>query len=272
MLISILSQNIWGIKGPYGKRVELLREWLRILNPDIIGFQETYQWTGEPQVAELLNQADYYIKFVPAISDIKKQLYGISIASKWPIMESKIIRLPNLEKVEPRIAFWSLLETPFGNIPFICTHLNNEEDHSMVRQSQIGCICDFISKNRRDMSFPSIIAGDFNADSNSPEIRSLMDQKNSINNGLGFHDAWSVINEEEPGYTLSRENEFARKSTTQNRRIDYIFVEYTKVAGNFRWIIESSKIVCNEGIDKVWPSDHFGILVKLRAETGNCFD
>jgi endonuclease/exonuclease/phosphatase family metal-dependent hydrolase len=46
-----------------------------------------------------------------------------------------------------------------------------------------------------------------------------------------------------------------------NRRIDYIFVAAPGARGP--GAVRSCRVVCNEAVGGVWPSDHFGVFAQL---------
>ena len=108
--------------------------------------------------------------------------------------------------------------------------------------------------------FPPILAGDFNAEPGSDEIRGLSDRRSR------WVDAWSAAGDGGPGSTWASRNPYARLAGELDRRIDYIFVAPPGADGRGR--VESCRVVCDDERDGVWASDHFGVYAELRTEPG----
>jgi endonuclease/exonuclease/phosphatase family metal-dependent hydrolase len=84
-----------------------------------------------------------------------------------------------------------------------------------------------------------------------------------------FYDAWRVAGAGGPGYTWSNRNAFAAVALEPDRRIDYVFVGYP-VRGDPEHYglgrIDRCRVVCDQAVDGVWPSDHFGVYAELRTD------
>ena len=258
MTVSILTLNLWGIKGPYEKRKKLIKEGIKSLEPDIIGFQETYKWRNIYQVTDFLDRNEYNVIFGPALKESIDQEYGNTIASKWPIKESCVIKLPNAKNAEKRIALWALLESSYGMLPFICTHLNMEADRVGIRKQQIMKICNFIIEKKKHIHLPTVLVGDFNSEPDSSEIALLV---NSPQKSIHFQDSWKA--NDSYGYTISKTNKYARKTFNRNKRIDYIFLELQNDNLDILRLIKSCRVVFNYEKKGIWPSDHFGVLAEI---------
>jgi endonuclease/exonuclease/phosphatase family metal-dependent hydrolase len=63
----------------------------------------------------------------------------------------------------------------------------------------------------------------------------------------------------------SKTNDFAAWAPWPNRRIDYIFIAQPRLDG--AGMIEHCSVVCDEKVDDVWPSDHFGVFARLRTKS-----
>ena len=91
--------------------------------------------------------------------DYKGGYYGLGILSRYPIVKSERVFLPNPEpKKEQRILLMAEIELPDGSsITFISTHL--EVSSAEARKEQIS----FINSKIKEISTPVILAGDLNA-------------------------------------------------------------------------------------------------------------
>jgi steroid delta-isomerase-like uncharacterized protein len=72
----------------------------------------------------------------------------------------------------------------------------------------------------------SIVAGDFNAPSDSDEIRLLTGRRPPHAPGWVFLDAWETAGDGSPGYTVTKSNPNSAPLLLPNLRWDYIFVRW----------------------------------------------
>ena len=65
----------------------------------------------------------------------------------------------------------SHIETPFGRMWTVCTHLDYKFDASATRMAQCEALCGIVSQLRNDpeVELPVLLAGDFNAVPDSDE-------------------------------------------------------------------------------------------------------
>ena len=149
--------------------------------PDIVALQEcdwaTYRERAPKQngvrfINELAYRTGMFGLYGKSI-DYKQGYYGIGILSRYPVVRSERIRLPDCngmegkKQTEPRIMLLAEIELPSGrHVTFVCTHLEVSSSEVRVMQSQ------FINERLEDIS-PALIAGDFNATPDSPAIAEI---------------------------------------------------------------------------------------------------
>lgn len=106
---------------------------------------------------------------------------------------------------------------------------------------------------------PAILLGDFNALPDSEEIAMLLQ--------AGFVDAFAVAGSDE-GITWDEERnaniQLQRRTYPEeipqdprNKRIDYVFVRSSGLS------VTRAMVVLDRPIEGLYPSDHFGVLVKI---------
>ena len=96
----------------------------------------------------------------------------------------------------------------------------------------------------------------------SDEIRMIVGLSNPIDRVV-LKDVWQINNPDNPGYTWSNKNIYAKKTLEPNRRIDYIFVGNPGKNGLGHPI--KTHLVGAEMRDNIYPSDHFGIITHLEG-------
>ncbi len=266
-MLKILTLNLWNRMGPYNKRAARVRECIVSLEPDLIGFQEALRGEGVEQVADLLDGLPYETDHAGA-AEHEGVSFGNAVASRWPITEREALQLPTGARDEGRVALSVTVDAPFGAVSFTTTHLNWKLHDGSSREEQVVALADFVLKRRPRGGFPPIVVGDFNAEPDSNEIRFMRGLATIEQKSAMFYDAWSVAGDGGPGYTWSNTNAFASIALEPERRIDYIFAGYpvrmTEEHGVGK--IVTCRVVCDDEVDGVWPSDHFGVYAELRTE------
>ncbi len=157
-----------------------------------------------------------------------------------------------------------MVDSRYGMVPFTraatafyLTH------HGFKRERQMPALNEF-ARGRAKNDFPAILAGDFNTDPESAEIRYLKGLQSLEGGSAYWCDAWDHAGDGGKGITWSKSNDFAAWAPWPNRRIDYIFVAQPRLDG--AGTIEHCSVVCNEKVGDVWPSDHFGVLARVRVK------
>jgi endonuclease/exonuclease/phosphatase family metal-dependent hydrolase len=156
-----------------------------------------------------------------------------------------------------------MVSSPHGMIPFTCaTTAFYMTHHGYKRERQMPALNEFA--RGKDMSaFPAILVGDFNTDPESAEIRYLKGLQSFEGGSAYWCDAWDHAGDGSKGTTWSKGNDFAAWAPWPNRRIDYILIAQPRLDG--AGTIEHCSVVCNEKVDDVWPSDHFGLVARVRV-------
>ena len=182
--------------------------------------------------------------------------FGNGLLSRFPILEYQTITLPNPYQREQRALLAVLIDAPSGQLPVFVTHLDWQLDGSYARCQQVRFIADqidlWVAAARRRAGadvLPAVLAGDFNAEPNSDEIRfltglhALGGAGEGLPRGVYFNDCYGrAAAEERPtplagsgaddgGATFARRNPFAARAREPDRRIDYIFAALPDAKG-----------------------------------------
>jgi endonuclease/exonuclease/phosphatase family metal-dependent hydrolase len=253
--LSVLTLNVWNREGPWPNRLPLVKSWIHRLQPDLIGLQEV---VDPSHTQELLSGFGYHIEWMGTTS-------GIAIAARWPIHERQELWLPGDGKTTGGPALRGMVNSPYGIIPFTCATTSfYMTHHGYKRERQMPTLNEF-ARGRAKNDFPAILVGDFNTDPESAEIRYLKGLQSLEGGSAYWCDAWDHAGDGGKGTTWSKSNNSAAWAPWPNRRIDYIFVAQPRLDG--AGTIEHCIVVCNEKVDDVWPSDHFGVLAHVRVKS-----
>lgn len=254
--------NIWSRFGPWEERLVAIREGLRTIAPDVIGMQEVLRCDGLDQCALVSEGLGYHVAWGEA-SENHGFPVGNAILSKWPILRSENIRLPDGGSDETRCLVFAELDSPFGKIPFFCTHLNWKLHHGHVRQLQVKAIAQAVADRAPIGQFPPILVGDFNAEPDSDEMRYLRGLTALGEKCVYFADAFLVSGDGTPGVTFSKKNTFAEPLREPERRIDYVYVRGPD--DSQRGEPKDTHVCFDEPYNGVFPSDHFGVISTVTA-------
>jgi endonuclease/exonuclease/phosphatase family metal-dependent hydrolase len=251
--LSVLTLNVWNREGPWLKRLPLIRDWIDRLKPDLIGLQEV---ADANHTQEVLHGHGFH-------SESMGNHSGVAIAARWPIHDPQELWLPGEGQTKGGPALRGLVNSPYGMIPFTnATTAFYMTHHGFKRERQMPSLNDF-ARGRDKSDFPAILVGDFNSNPESAEIRYLKGLQSLEGTSAYWCDAWEHAGDNSDGTTWSRGNDFAVWAPWPSRRIDYIFVAQPQLDG--RGTIEKCSVVCNERIDGIWPSDHFGVFACISA-------
>lgn len=154
--------------------LEDMAHYISSQQPDLVALQEC-DWktnrtraprqAGKAFVNELAYHTGLFGVYGKAI-DYAGGYYGVGILSKYPIIKSERIFLPNPEpKKEQRVLLVAEIELPDKSvITFLSTHL--EVSSPEARLAQI----EFINSRVKEIKTPVVLAGDLNAIPSSNEI------------------------------------------------------------------------------------------------------
>jgi endonuclease/exonuclease/phosphatase family metal-dependent hydrolase len=251
--IKVLTLNTWNCEGPYKDREPLIKSWIEKLEPDLIGLQEV----EVEQTADLLGAFGYQYEWAGHGES------GIAVAAKWELVNCIQYDLPGVEKESVGGNLLGChVRAPFGTVPFVnATSYFYLPHDGWKREFQMPLLYDIVKTFRIHDGFPTILVGDFNTVPDSAEMRYMRGLQSISGHSTYFCDAWERGGDGTPGTTWSTRNPYARPWGLPDVRIDYIFVGCPGVLGP--GAVLSCRVVCDEPVNGVWPSDHFGVYAEL---------
>jgi beta-glucosidase len=252
MRLKVMTLNIWGYNGDWGRRRKLIVELLRREQPDVVGLQEVCDWRqfnddGDHQLHQLARLAGYpFTHFQPAYRRPDKSL-GQGILSHYPIVA--IARLPfprdltDPKDTEDRVAVWAQVAMPDGIVEIAVTHLSLS---LTARERSVRRLVDWLW---RQSDAPKILMGDLNDAPHSPTLRFLLAEATPP-----FADAWALAHPDEHGFTFP--------SHAPQHRIDYVLFTPPDA-----FVVDDIRLVGDTpDADGIYPSDHLGIVATLQVE------
>jgi endonuclease/exonuclease/phosphatase family metal-dependent hydrolase len=231
--LRVMSYNIHLGIGMDGK-LDLARTAKLIVShkPDLVALQEvdnkTRRTGGVDQTAELAKLTGLHGQFGKAMDHDGGQ-YGEAVLSRWPILKAENFPLPGDLGYEPRAALMVRVGVhQVGPLWFVGTHLDHTRN-AKQRRMQIDKLDEVLL---RDDRLPAILAGDFNAEPSSDEMRRVFKH-------------WTDAGPSHDQLTWPADK--------PRMRIDYILYRPQS-----RW-----RVLHAEVIDEPLVSDHRPVLVEL---------
>ncbi len=262
--LRVLTLNIWNQKGPWERRLELIREGIQRLSPDVIGLQEVILYNNDRTQADEIREGLGYDAAFGMAHDLGDGMhFGNAVLSRFPIERRSVHPLPTAGDEERRALLHARIRTPAGLLPFFVTHLNWKFHDGVAREAQAVSIAEHVMHEAPiGADLPAVLVGDFNAVPSSAEIRFLLGLQSLGGKSVHFTDCFEHTGAS-PGYTFdSMKNPYAALTHEFPRRIDYILVRGPELGtGRGKPIV--SEVVLTEMVDGVAPSDHYGVFAEI---------
>ncbi len=244
--LSVVTLNLWHDKQDWPHRQALIVAGLQRLSPDVILLQEVLQDTALPnQAATLAERLGYRYRFFSVDPPDRARRYGNAILTRdAPLAVRETMLAPlddyrNAGHVRVRIG-----EQAFA---IYVTHLHHTGEGGAIRQRQIDDLLAFVAATRGGDAV--LIGGDFNTRADAPELKSLIER---------YTDAYAAAHPREavdvPSHSTLNTHEGHAPL-----RIDHVF--FPRDA--FR-VVEARIILDRADASGAWPSDHYGVLVRLQ--------
>lgn len=243
-VFDVVTLNLWHDQGDWPKRQALIVAELARLSPDVIVLQEVLQDAGLPNqaqaLAEMLGYSHYFASIDP---EDRPRRYGNAILARHPVVARHWARLQPYN--DHRSVVHVRLRLVDRDIDVFGTHLHHTSAGGLVRAVQIDALRAFIDVHAS--SETAILAGDFNAPADAPELRAL---RARFDYASGTETA--IDRDQSAASTLNPALGHAPAA------IDHILADpraFTPVG--------SALLFTEPAADGTWASDHFGIWARL---------
>ena len=257
----VLTLNIWNLAGDWRARRQAIAAVVERWAPDVLCLQEVVD-NDRGNQAEWLAEAlgGWSVAYAGEPLAGSPDLFGNAVLSRGPIEATATCRLPHVpdEAEVQRV----VLHARTGGVDVFSTHLAWQLHDAALRERQVQALVRFVDE-RADpaASFGPVVAGDFNAEPDSTAIRYLCGLASLDGASTYVQDAWRLAGDGGPGITWSNANPHAALDREPERRLDYVFSGFRGPSGVGRPL--ECRVVADEPVAGVWPSDHYGVLAVL---------
>lgn len=239
--LSVVTLNLWHDQQDWPQRLEAIVAALQTLQPDVIALQEVLQHDSLPNQAMTLARRlgyDWYFTSVDSAQRVRR--FGNAILTRHPVLVRDWVALEPLD--DYRNAAYVRIAVAGREVDVYATHLHHTPEGDSIRAAQIAHLQRFIARTRG--GGPLVVAGDFNAPVIAPSLQPLRASLTDVYGAL-HADADSV-------------STLVTALGHRPVRIDHVFVERASLEP------VDARLILDEPVDGRWPSDHVGVLVRLR--------
>src|SRR5262249_20363538 len=161
-------------QGPWPERLPLIRAGLLALDADVIGLQEVLGFEGLPsQAEEIASDTPWHVHYAPAWHIGNELTMGNAILSPHRLRDAPVLPLPAAPGLDTRSVAFPPGELPRGRMPVFVTHLTFQLHLGHARCEQVRALADHVARLAPIAGPPAVLAGDFNAEPDSDEMRFL---------------------------------------------------------------------------------------------------
>ena len=235
-------------------RLDLIAAEIRRLEADVVLLQEAPWTRAMGNSAEYLaGQLGYNYLYYRANGNRRLIFFeeGEAILSRFPLKDPVFAVLqPQPGFFESRVSLGATATTPWGDVAFFVAHLSGKD--TQVNSRQVESLKSFVETHIGGLG---LVAGDFNALEESPQISALAGN---------WIDAYRAVPPLDAGLTCCVDDLTATPGEPLEERIDYIFL--VAKLGKSGEIVSAQRIFAQPfpvGSGWQWASDHIGLLVEI---------
>jgi endonuclease/exonuclease/phosphatase family metal-dependent hydrolase len=232
----------------------------------VVLFSEEILTEQYDQTADLLD-GDYHVVHSTARSDEERS--GISVASRWPVLEHREIDLMTEGRPVYEFRWAALLATidapePFGRAVVVNHFPEAAADREVDRERQAVMVARAVEELVGDDDPLVVLGGDLDAEPDAASLRFLTGKQSLDGWSVCYRDAWQVTHPGQPGWTLDPANGIVRDTMPgwPYRRIDHLLVRCGSTGMPPVDVVGCERVGV-EAVGGVWASDHAGLVTDL---------
>jgi endonuclease/exonuclease/phosphatase family metal-dependent hydrolase len=230
-------------------RLDLVAAEIRRQDPDIVCLQEV-PWHLGSAARTLARRTGLNYLYLRANGNRRALLFeeGEVILSRFPLRDAAAVELmPRAGFFEHRVALAATAITPWGEVRVYVSHLTAGDPE--INRGQAASLAALVAG---DPIRPALVAGDFNAREETPQIQAL-----------DWIDAYRTAHPRDEGPTCCIKDLTAGPGEALEKRIDYVFL----IPGADGAEVVSGRRVFDEpyrqGDGWLWASDHAGLMAEI---------
>nr|WP_255698936.1 endonuclease/exonuclease/phosphatase family protein [Luteimonas sp. Y-2-2-4F] len=240
--LSLVTLNLYHDRDHWERRRPLVIEGLRALRPDVVALQEVLQHDTLRNQAEDIGEAlGYSVFFVSTDPKGQAHRYGNALLTRLPVLARSQRRLEPLD--DTRTVAHLRVQAGGRALDVFNTHLHWTDEGGAIRARQLQDVLAHVRAEAGDG--PSVIAGDFNAEADAPELAALRE--------AGYVDVLAAADPAAAAKTTLNPHYFEH-----GRRIDHVFARGAGLRAR-----SAQRVLDRPGADGAWPSDHFGVRAEF---------
>lgn len=243
-------------------RLDLIAAEIRRLDVDIACLQEVPWVAGLGGAARYLGrETGLNYLYLRANGNRWTILFeeGETILSRYPLQDAGYqVLAPSAGFFEHRVVLHAVAVTPWGPVDVFTTHLTHGA--SEINRAQAASLQAHVAQVSGG---PAVVAGDFNATADTPQIRALAwtdTYRTAHPGGPG------ISPELADGFTCCVDDLASGPEQRLSKRIDYLFL----APGTSAVEVVDSQVVLDGPAQRkegwLWPSDHAGVLTTLSLQ------
>jgi endonuclease/exonuclease/phosphatase family metal-dependent hydrolase len=260
--LRVITANVFAHHANWPDRLNVLRDAFRALDPDIVCLQETVVVDDDDQARDILG-SDYDIIH----SEVRAEDgVGISIASRWPIIESEELELKPVSNRTADFNCTTLIATTAAPAPLgvfaIANHFPDyQPDHEYERERQTAIAAGALRRHEETIDHV-LLMGDLDAEIDSASLQFLSGKRSHAGTSVCYVNTFDAVHHGEPGHTFTPDNPLCPRNWPF-RRIDHIYIRCGANGQPTLGIVDCA-VVLDAPVNGVWPSDHFGVMADFR--------
>ena len=216
----VVIQNLWGIRGDWERRREVIAAGLRELAPDLVAFVEAIKTDEYDQAADLLGP-EYHL-FHAATRHGNGD--GAVLAARWELGERHELDL----HVTPRTADFActtlvaevLAPQPYAPLLFANHAPSWQLQFERERELQAVAAARALEELAGGFDTHVVLAGDLTADPDAASVRFLTGRQSLEETSVCYRDAWESMHPGESGETYMRTNALLLDRDSPSKRLD----------------------------------------------------
>lgn len=139
-----------------------------------------------------------------------------------------------------------------------------QPDHEFERERQTAIAANALSRYAETQAHV-LLMGDLDAEIDAASLQFLLGKRSIAQTSVAYVNAFDAVRPDQPGHTFTSDNPLCPRHWPF-RRIDHIFIR-CGTNGQPTLGIVDCRVVLDQPVNGVWPSDHFGVLADLRPLT-----